>query len=283
VSTGAATLLVFSDLDGSLLDHFSYSFEAALPALRALDRLEIPLVLASSKTCDEMLELRTALGNEHPFISENGAAVYIPRNYFPREPAATSPAGRFDEYRVHEMAPPRDRWLRELGALRGDFPDQFESFSDAGVGGIVEMTGLSESQALLASRRHYSEPVKWLGTPQGEARFIERLEDVGATVTRGGRFLSVSGDCDKGRALAWLRELYQEANPARIVHDLAAGDSDNDRAMLEAAGTALAVRSPVHDFPALGRDDGVIFSRATGPAGWAEGVMQWLRLHGIAI
>jgi predicted mannosyl-3-phosphoglycerate phosphatase (HAD superfamily) len=149
--------------------------------------------------------------------------------------------------------------------------------------GIVELTGLSEKQARAASRRRYSEPVKWLGTPRGEARFIQRLEEFGATVTRGGRFLSVSGDCDKGRALVWLRNLYQAATPATSVDDLAVGDSDNDRQMLEAAGTALLIRSPVHDIPSLARNEGVIVSDDTGPAGWAEGVSRWLQLHNTSV
>ena len=46
--------------------------------------------------------------------------------------------------------------------------------------------------------------------------------------------------------------------------------------MLEAAQTALVIRSPVHDFPEVNRTGGVIYSTATGSAGWAEGVTRWL-------
>jgi mannosyl-3-phosphoglycerate phosphatase family protein len=223
-----------------------------------------------------MLELRTALANDHPFIVENGAAIYIPRNYFPTGLAPTIARG---DYQVFEMAPPRNRWLAELARLREEFPHQFESFYSAGIAGIVEMTGLPDAQARAASQRQYSEPVKWLGTPEAEARFIQSLQASGATVTRGGRFLSVSGACDKGRALVWLRNLYQEVSTATTVDDLAVGDSDNDRHMLEAAGMALLIRSPVHGFPSLDRDDGIIVSNRPGPAGWAEGVSHWLQLH----
>ena len=86
----------------------------------------------------------------------------------------------------------------------------------------------------------------------------------------------MAGDCDKGRALAWLRNVYQEASGSGQVHDLAIGDSGNDVAMLEAAETALVIRSPVNDFPQLARNQGVIYSRLFGPEGWTEGVEQWL-------
>ena len=65
------------------------------------------------------------------------------------------------------------------------------------------------------------------------------------------------------------------------MKDLAIGDSENDCPMLEAAETALLIRSPVHDFPTLAKVDGVLHSQRYGPAGWAQGVLQWLQSNGI--
>lgn len=276
MNTHVSTPLVFSDLDGSLLDHYSYSFQAALPIVSALERLHIPLIFASSKTRSEILALREALDNEHPFIVENGAAVCVPRDYFLVQPAQTVALG---EYWVHEMAPSRNHWLELLANLQTEFPSGFDFFYNTGVAGVMEMTGLSEAQAINANTRDYSEPVKWLGDPQGEIEFIKRLRSEGASVLRGGRFLSVSGNCDKGRALTWLRNCYQKATPTRLVEDLAIGDSNNDCLMLEAAHTALLIRSPVHDFPLLKRSKGVIYSQKFGSKGWAEGVEQWLHAN----
>jgi mannosyl-3-phosphoglycerate phosphatase len=79
-------LLVFSDLDGTLLDHDTYSFETARPALAELKERGIPLVLATSKTRAETESVRSALGNRHPFVVENGGAVYT-RNFGASWPA----------------------------------------------------------------------------------------------------------------------------------------------------------------------------------------------------
>ena len=38
-------LLVFTDLDGTLLDHDDYGFEPALPALHRLAAAQVPLVI----------------------------------------------------------------------------------------------------------------------------------------------------------------------------------------------------------------------------------------------
>lgn len=272
-------LLVFSDLDGSLLDHYSYSFEAAREQLEALRRAAIPVILASSKTRAEIEPLRLALGNEHPFIVENGAAVFVPEGYFPQPPSGTARDGG---YWVRHWVPPRTHWLELLTRLKADYGADFVSFHDAGAAGIEALTGLDCAAAARANQRDFSEPLRWLGEPGRKAAFIGALEAAGARVQQGGRFLAVAGDCDKGRALCWLRDLYAAQDPARDVHDIAIGDSQNDCAMLEVAETALLIRSPVHPFPSLQRSEGVWQSTGCGPAGWAQGVARWLQRHHVA-
>jgi mannosyl-3-phosphoglycerate phosphatase len=72
-------LIVFSDLDGTLLDHATYSWQAAVPALEALKERGIPLILASSKTSAEIAELRAETGfADCPAIVENGAGLLEP-------------------------------------------------------------------------------------------------------------------------------------------------------------------------------------------------------------
>lgn len=67
----APVRLVFTDLDGTLLDHETYSFAPAAEALAALKARGVPLVLASSKTAAEIAELHRALGlGDTPAIVE---------------------------------------------------------------------------------------------------------------------------------------------------------------------------------------------------------------------
>ena len=42
-------LLVFTDLDGTLLEYETYSFERALPAIRALKEKNIPLIFPPAR------------------------------------------------------------------------------------------------------------------------------------------------------------------------------------------------------------------------------------------
>ena len=72
--------VIFSDLDGTLLDHNTYSFDAAKQALESIEDKEIPLILCTSKTRGEIEYYRELINNKHPFISENGGGIYIPDN-----------------------------------------------------------------------------------------------------------------------------------------------------------------------------------------------------------
>ena len=271
--------LVFTDLDGSLLDHDHYGYRDAEPQLGQLQSLNIPVIPDSSKTRAEIERLRSELGNQHPFIAENGAGVFIPVGYFSKQPRDTIER---DGYWIHSTCPPRETWLAILESMQVEFGGKFDYFHRAGVDGICRLTNLTRERAEEANQREFSEPVKWLGDELELQRFLGKLREAGASVLKGGRFFSVGGDCDKGRALTWLRAVYCHAVEAQHCHDIAIGDSANDRAMLEVAETALLIRSRAHDFPTLDRDAGVIFSENYGPAGWAEGVARWLQLQHIA-
>ncbi|CAI2531932.1 Putative mannosyl-3-phosphoglycerate phosphatase [Serratia ficaria] len=75
-------LLIFTDLDGSLLDHDSYSWRAAQPWLDRLAAAQTPLIIATSKTAAEVAPLRQRLGlQQQPFIAENGAQTVFPAGW----------------------------------------------------------------------------------------------------------------------------------------------------------------------------------------------------------
>ena len=70
--------IVVSDLDGSLLDHYSYSFEKARQALGLLRKLNIPLIFNTSKTLPETIDIASEIGIRSPLIVENGGGIFLP-------------------------------------------------------------------------------------------------------------------------------------------------------------------------------------------------------------
>jgi mannosyl-3-phosphoglycerate phosphatase len=72
--------LVFTDLDGTLLDPRTYSWKAATAALEALRTRHAGIVPASSKTFMEMQPLHQEFRLVNPFILENNSLEDINKN-----------------------------------------------------------------------------------------------------------------------------------------------------------------------------------------------------------
>lgn len=260
--------LVFTDLDGSLLDHHTYSYEAAKSTLCYLEQNNIPVMPCSSKTQLEIEELRQELNNNHPFIIENGAAVFIPKHYFSEQPSDTK---EHDKYWVKEFVKPHEYWLTILQSISGEFENLYQSFSDMTLFEVSKATGLPLEKAKLAAYRQYGEPVLWKGNEEDKARFIKAIEQQGGMVLKGGRFLHICGDANKGKALVWLSSIFQQFHK-KNYKSIAIGDSHNDIQMLDIADYALIIRSPTHDIPSVSRVHNTYISESFGPLGWAQGI-----------
>ncbi|SDZ90023.1 mannosyl-3-phosphoglycerate phosphatase [Microbulbifer marinus] len=264
--------LIVSDLDGTLLDHYDYSHGPVDDLLRRLELRQTPVILNSSKTLPEMLELRRQLHNRHPFIVENGSAVFIPADYFPEMPDC---ARERDEFWVIETGVPRGQLLEFLQADAAEHDAPYLSFARASCEEIVDATGLTPEQALAAQRRDYSEPLLWRGSEEEKQAFVSRVSAAGLSTLQGGRFLHLLGTTDKGGATLKLMECYRNYRDTdyRLI---AAGDSPNDLDMLRVADIAVIIRAPHRQPPQLQARAGqrVIVSDAVGPEGWRETIGQ---------
>ncbi|MFC6670173.1 HAD-IIB family hydrolase [Marinobacterium aestuariivivens] len=268
-------LLISTDLDGTLLDHYSYSAAAAESQLRTLQTLDIPWILNTSKTLAELEPLRQCLGHRDPFVVENGAAVYIPAEL----PVATTTCPQIDgRYRRQTFGPDRSRILNALAPLSRRY--RFTGFAAMTTDSIVRLTGLAPEAAAQALQRQFTEPLVWQDSAAALDDFAAELALVGLQIQRGGRFVHVMGHCDKAAAMGWLAGRYGELWNEPVT-TLALGDGENDIGMLQQADIAVLVRSPAHPPPAVpGRAD-IRLTDETGPAGWSQAVKQTLTELGL--
>ncbi len=270
-----ARLFISTDLDGTLLDHDTYSFAAAEPMLGRLRDAGVPVILNTSKTYAELLELRQALGHEDPFIVENGAAAYIPAGL---ELPESSALPMQNNLRCKAFGPARKRLLEVLDELRENY--RFTGFHEMTVTDVVAHTGLSETSATLAQQREFTEPLVWNDSIAALKAFSEELNQVDMQTQKGGRFVHVMGLSDKAKAMRWLADQYaaMHSEPITLV---ALGDGQNDVGMLKAADIPVVIRSPVHAPPEIpGRNDAIL-SKDYGPVGWAASLENILAQYGL--
>lgn len=260
-------LIVFTDLDGSLLDHSNYEWHAAKPALKKLDSLGFPLVFASSKTFAEIRKLRDETNNCHPAIIENGTAVAVPAGYFDKNPETN------EEYEIQRFAKPYDEIVNIIHSLRDQYGYRFRGFRDMSVQEICDITSLDQEAAIAAKAREATEPIVWNDTQARLDEFRIRLEHQELTLIRGGRFQHIMSPVNKGRAVSWLLGQYREHNPGIEWISIGLGDSDNDIEMLRQMDYPVLVKNPHIRQPDLSGLDNLIRSRLPGPQGWNESVL----------
>jgi len=264
-------LVVFTDLDGTLLDEAAYSFEPARPALDALAASGVPVVLCTSKTRAETERWRRALDNTHPFVVENGAAVLVPCGYF-------GPDMSYDRqdaaYGLLEFGRPYREVRLALQAIRAATGLPLRGFGDMPVEEIAARCGFSLEDAALAARREYDEP--FVGAdPASLGAVVREAAALGLRIVAGGRFLHLAGGGDKGLAVKTLRRLFDRDGTK--VRAIGLGDGPNDEPMLRQVDVPVLVlrrdgrHAEIPDLP------GLVIAPYAGPDGWREAVLELLR------
>ncbi|MFB3778043.1 MAG: HAD-IIB family hydrolase [Bryobacteraceae bacterium] len=265
--------VIFSDLDGTLLHPHSYSFEAAEPALAALRRRNTPLVLCTSKTRAEVELWRGRLKIEHPFIVENGGAVYVPSGCFP---FAIDRSVRRDGYDVVEFGTPYPELVAALEEAAREAKCEVLGFQQMSLADICLRTSLPVQQAALAKQREYDEPFEILGP--GAHALLEAIERSGKRWTRGDRFYHITGANDKAVAVEYLIKMYRRAFGS--VRTVGIGDGPNDAKFLTAVDIPVIIRSPYA--AALKRAvPNARVTTAPGPHGWNEAVLPLVTQPGV--
>lgn len=268
-------IVIFTDLDGSLLDGVTYSFEAAADALSAIHRLEAALVLVSSKTRVEIEPLRLRLRQFHPFIVENGGALYVPNGYFPFDIDAAMPDGDYHVVVLGTSYPRLRAALREIGQALGY---RLRGMGDCSIEEIVRLTGLSPAEARLAAQREYDEPfivegqgIEWRG-------LVGAAQARGLQCTRGGRFHHLMGANDKGLATRKLMDYYRRVAQEEegVLVTIGIGDSLNDLPMLAAVDYPILVQKPDRSYDPDVQFPHLIRAAGVGPVGWNRSLLDLL-------
>ncbi|MBW2608957.1 MAG: HAD-IIB family hydrolase [Deltaproteobacteria bacterium] len=265
-------IVIFTDLDGTLLDHHSYAWDKAKPALDTCRRHHVPVIMVSSKTRAEMDVLRKKLNLPSPFISENGGGIFFPKKCIGSVPPGTVFVKNIWKWSI---GTPYEILVQSLREIREKLGWKIRGFSDMTPEEISHLTGLDLVSSRLAAIREYDEPFMIL---EQDDKDIDALFDAAKQrelqITEGGRFYHIHGKTDKGAAVKKVISWYEESYPQ--VFTIALGDSPNDFSMLKQVDHPILIRSK-RDFPEIAeRFQGMEVTRETGPEGWNSAVLEIL-------
>jgi mannosyl-3-phosphoglycerate phosphatase family protein len=232
--------LIFTDLDGTLLDHHTYSTKIAKKAWTLLNNRHIPIIFCSSKTVDEQLFLQKKLNIEHPFIVENGSAIIIPNNYFgcPLENSI-----RLTD--THDMIVLAQKNIADihlvLEKINKEHDTTWYGFTSATIKEIAEVTELRGAAVPRAKHRWFTETLI-AAQPNDGANVT--LNNNGFSLSQGGRFLTIQDHTiDKGKAVNLVTQLFANLWKTRPT-TIGIGESLNDAAMLQVVDKPFLVQKP---------------------------------------
>lgn len=266
-------IIIFTDLDGSLLDS-RYSFEKALPALRLIKKKNIPLLICSSKTKCEIEHYRKKLRNAHPFISENGGGIFIPKNYFKINISKlTFNIKEEKKYFVIKLGTSYSDLRNALDALRSE-GFNIKGFGDMTASDISKLTRLKISEAKMAKKRDFDEPFVFRGDKKALANLKRRIKSMGFNYTEG-KLFHLMGNSNKGRAVEIVKKLYS-VQKQRII-TVAIGDSPNDKEMLETVDYPIVLQKHDGTYDKRIKIKNLIRAHGRGSAGWNRAVNNLLR------
>jgi len=263
-------IIIFTDLDGTLADYHTYSFEPAIPALNALEKYAIPLIICSSKTRAEIEKLRSRIQNSHPFISENGGAIFVPLDYF----SFAFPYTRKDfKYLIIEFGTPYHKIRGTLQKIKTAFPDAVRGFGDISAQEVANLCEIPSDEGVLAKEREYDEPFLL-----EDKTILDKVKQIAEKdqlqIIQGGRFYHLIGKNDKGKAVSYLTDISRRAYDNIIT--IALGDSQNDLPMLQAVDYPVLVKKPDGSHDPDIKLENLIYSPGKGPVGWNFSVLELL-------
>lgn len=247
--------VVFTDIDGTLLDTGTFRGKAARPMVRRLHAAGVPVVPVTSMTVDEMEPIARELGLRDPMIIESGGAI-------------ARWAG--SAWEVEPTGPEADILLDVIREIEDRSGASLTVYSALPDDEAARLSGLSGEMLHRSTHRRFSEPFV---VDSGElARIIAAAESIGFAVRRGRRFFHLCRQCDQGEAYT---RLHQEL---RCEVAVALGDSALDAEFLARADIPIIVPGPDgHPDPELlARLPSARLAPAPGSAGWAAAIDQVL-------
>ena len=249
-------ILIFTDLDGSLLHRDTFKFDEIKDYLKQLISKGIFIIPNTSKTEKEILEFNNELGSSLPYISENGSAINgldLLNSNLPKELILSREKDSLIKI-FRELVPVnlqnKCKWLSEMDKKKQSL-----------------VFGLEDDKLKMALDRKYTIPFLFEGNKSERNELSKIVKNKGLALQEGGRVINLTDKVNKAKALQVFVRFFKKNN--KNVKTIAVGDNYNDLDMLKTS-----------EFPCLVFNDkftldeipikNLITTNKPSPEGWAD-------------
>ena len=249
-------ILIFTDLDGSLLHRDTFKFDGIKDYIKKLLFKGIFIIPNTSKTEKEILEFNNELGSNLPYIAENGAAINGLDLLNPNLPK--------------ELILGRDK-NNLINIFKKLVPENLQNkckwLSDMDKKKQSSIFGLEDKKLNMALDRKYSIPFIFEGTKTEMKQLSTIIKKKGLALQEGGRVINLTDKVNKAKALQVFVRFFKKNN--KNIKTVAVGDNFNDLDMLRSCDVPCLVFNDKFKLDQINIDN-LIFSNKPSPEGWAD-------------
>ena len=250
------SLIIFTDLDGSLLHRDNFKFDEIKDYIKNLIDNEIIIIPNTSKTEKEIEEFIKELGSDLPFISENGSSISglnLINPNFPKKIVLS----RDKEELIKIFNSKVPEYLKAKCKFISDMNSKQQN----------NIFGLQENHLKNALNRKYTIPFLFEGDKKEKNKLSNILRSSSLTMQEGGRVLNIGDNTNKVKSMNQVLKIYKKLESKIKV--IAVGDNFNDLDMLRNCDIPCLVFNDQFKQDQINIDN-LIVSNKPSPEGWAD-------------
>jgi len=250
-------ILIFTDLDGTLLDRDNFKFDKIINYIKELIQKDIYIIPNSSKTLAEINNFNLELDEDLPFIVENGAAIYklnLINSSFPEKISLsreTSEILKIFEKKVSIKFRSKCKFINKLSIDKQ-----------------LKILGLSKQKIRLALKREYTVPLLFEGSKTEKISFFKSVSDAGLSLQEGGRVINLCDKVSKAQAMKKVIKIFKKISKEELI-TIGVGDNFNDLEMLKNSDIPCLVFNDKFTMEKININNCLV-SKKPAPEGWEE-------------
>ena len=249
-------ILIFTDLDGSLLHRDTFEFDLIKDYLKKLLSKGIFIIPNTSKTEKEILEFNNELGSSLPHIAENGAVIKgldLLNSKLPKELILSKEKDNLEKIfnkSVPDNLRNKCKWLSDMDKKKQSL-----------------IFGLKDEKLKMALDRKYTIPFVFGGNKNEKKELSKIVKKKGLALQEGGRVINLTDKVNKANALQVFVRFFKKKN--QNVKTIAVGDNYNDLDMLKISDFPCLVFNDKFTLDQIPIND-LITTNKPSPEGWAD-------------